>query len=209
MFVANVLTAWVEGLKAVFHDTNYLGERMRDIPIHTEYPMAEVDYPSIWVNYSMQGDVKNVGIGHVEHYDTDTGTAEVLRWHFGGLAEITVAAMSNLERALLLDELLKTVAIARIDENQEGILRSTVERNDLIGQTVTWESVTVSGFGEMQGTPWGTDDVIYEATVSLVTTGEVVLDPRTGELVRLSDVILTPLLDGDPTLPTPGQSGWV
>lgn len=209
MFVANVLTVWVEAIQLLLED--HPNEDLRGIEVVTEYPQAEVNYPGIWVNFTMQGDVKNVGIGHVE-YSTDETTGdvhEVYRWHFGGFVELTLGAMSNLERALLIDALTKDIAVARVDQNREGVLREHVERSDLIGQNVTWESFTISGFGEAQGTPWGTDDVIYEATVTLVIEGEVVLDPEKGALVPLSAVTFAPQLAEEGALPIPGTDGWL
>lgn len=208
MFVANVLTAWSEALKLLFAD--HPNPDLQGIPVLTDYPQQEINYPGIWLNFTMQGDVKNVGIGHVEHSLDDTGGVhEVFRWHFGGFVEITIGAMSNLERALLLDQVTKDIAVARVDVNREGILREHIERHDLIGQIVTWESFTLSGFGETQGTPWGTDDIIYEATVTLVIEGEVVLDPQTGLLVPLSQIVVTAQREDEGALPVPGTDGWM
>lgn len=211
MFVANTLTVWVEALKAVTTHAQYDSDSpLRDIAVHVNYPVAEVDYPGIWVNYSMQGDLKNVGIGHVESaYDDEGGLHEVGRWHFGGMVEFTLAGMSNLERALLVDAFTRVLAIGRIDKNPEGEMRRHIERSDLIGQSVTWDSFAVGAFGESQGTPWGTDDVIYEATVSLTTSGEVVVDPSTGALVPLSAVITDVIVEGTAALPVPGDGGWL
>lgn len=207
MFVADTLTIWVEALNALFDNNPF--EEIEDLPVNLDYPTSEVDYPGIWLNFTMQGDVKNVGIGHVEYDEDDEGIHEVFRWHFGGLVEITIGAMGNLERARLLDRITTDIAVARMDENREGILREKVERNDLIGMTVTWESMTISGFASEPGTPWGTDDVIYEATVTLMVEGEVRLDPSTGALVPLSKVIITPQREDEgPPLPVPGNDGW-
>lgn len=210
MFAAKTLTAWMEAFEAVFHSPDYVGESLRDIPISTDYPMKEVDYPGLWVNYSMQGDLKTVGIGHEEFYpDANGDLTKVFRWHFGGVVEVTVAALSNLERALLLDELTRTIAVGRIDENQEGELRRKIERHDLIGQIVTWDSFGVGAFAESQGTPWGTDDVIYEATLTITTSGEVIVDPATGALVRLSAVLSEVAIEGEVVLPVSGTDGWL
>lgn len=208
MFLANVLTVWVEAINLLMD--NHPNPDLLDIPVLTDYPQAEVNYPGIWVNFTMQGDVKNVGIGHIEYSEDAEGDVhEVYRWHFGGFIELTIGAMSNLERALLLDGITKDIAVARVDKNREGVLRSHIENNDLIGQIVTWESFTISGFGEAQGTPWGSDDVIYEATVTLTIAGEVVLDPLTGALVPLSEVVITPVVEGQDPLPVPGTDGWL
>jgi hypothetical protein len=219
MFIANTLTIWSEAIKAVLADADYEPSSdlvdTKTLPVHVEYPQERADYPGIWLNFTMQGDVKNVGIGHVEYVPVDEDEPngiqqEVFRWHFGGLIEITLAALGNLERANLVDEMLRIIATGRMDKNGEGVLRETVERNDLVGQRVTWESVMVSGFGEVQGTPWGTDDVVYEATITIVIEGEVVMNPATGDLEPLSGVILSDIVIDDPeTLPTPGTEGWV
>lgn len=211
MFVAETLTAWSEALKVVFsEDGDYAGEKLRGIPVHTDYPAARVDYPGIWVNYTMQGDLKNVGIGHTEKVFDDEGAMhEVSRWHFGGLVEFTLAAMGNLERALMIDEFTRMISIGKVDGNPEGEFRRHIERNEHIGQIVTWDSYSVGAFAESQGTPWGTDDVIYEATVALTTSGEVVVDPDTGDLVRLSAILTEVVVEGTATLPQPGEGGWL
>jgi hypothetical protein len=221
MFIADLLTIWGEALAAVF-DAEHPNERLRDIPISTDYPLREVDYPGLWINFSMQGAVRNMGIGHVEYEPAtdavtgDEGFREIYRWTFGGVIEITVATLGNLDRALLLDEVMRTLAVARSGRNIEGDFREAVENNDLIGMTCTWEELTLTGFGEQQGTPWGTDDVVYEATVSMPLIGEVMLEAHTGVLLPLSAVVISPETDPavlpvpDPEAgpqPVPGQ--WV
>lgn len=215
MFVTNVLTVWQEAFKALFADPAYPNQASDGTPVLKgrepllDFPAEEVDYPALWLNFTMQGDVKNVGIGHVEYTSDTEGLREVYRWHFGGLVEITIGAMSNLERALMLDELTTAIAVARVDKNYQGTLREYVDRNDLLGLNVTWESFTISGFAESEGTPWGTDDVIYEATATLMIEGEVVLDPGTGLLVPLEAVIVTPQRVDEGPLPVAGTEGWV
>lgn len=207
MFVANVLTVWGEALKALFSD-NHPNEDLRGLPVNTEYPLREIDYPGVWLNFLIQGDVRNVGIDHREYYLDDDGFHEVFRWHFSGAIEITIGAMGNLERALLLDEISKDIAVGRVDGNPYGELRRVVEHSDLLGQNVTWESFTITGMAETPGTPWQTDDVIYEATIMLNVEGEVVLDPKTQALIPLSAIVVNPMLEDDPDLPAPYEEGW-
>lgn len=211
MFLANVLTTWVEALGLILNDENP-NENLRGIPILTDFPLTEVEYPGLWVNFAVQGDVRNVGIGHIEYEHDDQGDLhQVYRWQFGGLVEIAVAAMGNLERALLVDAIASAFAVARVDENYEGNLRKHVERGDLVGMNVVWESFTIGGFAETPGTPWQTDDVVYEATISMELEGEVVIDPATGSLVPLAAIVITPIGPEDQAvpLPTTGQDGWV
>jgi hypothetical protein len=213
MFVRETLTVWSEALKAVLgteaEPSDYTGD-LKGLPVHTDYPMARVDYPGIWLNYSMQGDFKNVGIGHFEEVLDDDGEPHhVSRWHFGGLVEFTLSAMGNLERAALVDDFSRMIAVSANKDTPENVFRETIEQNEHIGQIVTWDSYTIGAFGESQGTPWGTDDVIYEATIALTTSGEVVVDPNTGALVRLSAILTEVAIEGAAVMPTPGTGGWM
>ncbi len=197
MFVANTLTVWIQALQGVFNE-NYPTEGFREITVSPDYPVEQIQYPSLWVNFSMQGTARNVGVSHEEFVESDTGTTRVYRWQYGGVVEITISAMGNLERALMIDELVKVIAIGRKGENAEGNLRGHVESNELLAMNVVWESLNVGGFSESQGTPWGTDDVIYEATVSLDLEGECVVDPDSGDLVLLSEVKVIPYIPPEP-----------
>lgn len=205
-FATNVVMVWVEALRAVFDDNPRL-----PLTVTTEFPMKETEYPALWVNLALQGDVRNVGIGHVEHVEGSAPglVQEAFRWQFGGMIEITLGAMGNLERYRMLDEVMRTLAVARMDQNAEGVLRSHVERNGLVGQNVVWESVTVGGFAESPGTPWGTDDVVYECTLTIEIEGEFLVLPGTGDLVPLTSVVLTPMLPEEPAGSPPGSDGWV
>lgn len=73
--------------------------------------------------------------------------------------------------------------------------RETVEQNDLIGQNVIWEAFTISGFAETPGTPWGSDDVIYEASVTLTVEGEFAFSPSTEGLVPLSEIVFSDAIE--------------
>jgi hypothetical protein len=206
MFVANAITVWVEALKAVFaDDATFVDEHVRGIPVLTNFPQLEIEYPSLWVNFAVQGDVSNVGIGHYELADDgEGGQKQLFRWSFSGHVEIVASAMGNLERALLIDEVCKAIAVARVDENDWGLLRDKVQDNGIIGMIAGWESFVVGGFGEQVGTPWATDDVIYEGSISIPCEGEVLLDPVTGTLVPLSAINIEALGPDDGAPPTPG-----
>lgn len=216
MFVANAITVWVEAMKAIFDD-DHPNPDLRDISIITDYPQVEVQYPSIWVNVVIQGDVSNAGIGHHELIPVDGPDPtwkQYLRWTFSGQVEFVINTMGNLERALVLDEVVRSIAISGSDNPDYSILREKVTQDPLIGMVASWESFVVGGFSENLGTPWGTDDVTYEATVSLPIEGETVVDPLTGALVPLSAIQITPLgpEDGDPPVITgdaPRPGVWV
>lgn len=188
MYLSDVVTIWKEALENVTGN-NATSNVMSELSVHTNYPLSEAMYPCIWVNYSPQGSLTNAGIGHTELV-TDNGSTfrEAYRYVFGGVVELTFAAMTSLQRFGVMDEFSRQLAISASRANQENKLRSYVEDNDLVGMAVKWESFDISGVSETVGTPWGTDDVIYEGTIGIDIQGEVIFDPVGDELIPLSAI---------------------
>ena len=208
MFLEKTTTIFVEAIEAAF-DAEHPFEEMRDISVHTEYPIDEASYPGMWVNFVPGGDVRNVGIGHIEYYMTDAGLKEFYRWQFSGVLDIVVAALSSLERARMADWLAKTIAFGRPDgDGPLSDLRNYVDTNDWIGLRVIWEAFTLNGSAETPGTPWGTDDVVYEITLSLTVEGEVCMDPNTRTIVPLSAIVVADELSLEPVEAPPSGDGW-
>lgn len=211
MFLESTTTIFVEAMKLAF-DAEHPFEDGRSLSVHTEYPLDEVSYPGFWVNFVPQGDVRNVGIGHIEYYSDDTGDHRAFRWNFSGVCEITVAALSSLERARMVDWLVKTIAFGRPGDVSGPLVdfRQHVDTNDLIGLRVLWESFVVGGSAETPGTPWGGDDVVYEMTVSLSVEGEYLFDPDRAVLVPLSAIALQePEIAVVPVASPSGSDGWL
>ena len=208
MFVEKTLVIFAEAAKVLI-DGEFPLPEMQDMTVHVDYPLDVAGYPGLWVSFVPNGEVRNVGIGHVEYQSVPEGIVEAFRWQFSGVAEITVAALSSLERARMIDWLSKAIAFGHV--NRPGPLsdfRNHVEHNDLIGLRVAWESFTVGGMAETPGTPWGSDDVIYEATVSLTVEGEYVFAPDTEEvLVPLSAIVMEEPVETSASLPT--SPGWI
>lgn len=202
---------FVEAMREMFAGTNHPDSQLHNLSVHVEYPVDKANYPGFWVQYTPQGDVQNVGIGHYEWGDGSVpGTfRKVYRWKFTGVVEIVVAALGNLERARLVDGLIRTIAVGVVgDGSVESGFRSYIQNNDLVGLAVAWESFNVGGFAENPGTPWETEEVIYEGTVSLMLEGEFVFDPIGMDLVPLSKVqIDPPMLPGDPDIDPSGTDG--
>lgn len=203
-------TIFVEAMKAMFAGTDHPDPTLHNLSVHMEYPVDRANYPGFWVQYTPQGDVQNVGIGHVEYSDAGEGNfRKVYRWKFTGAVEIVVAALGNLERARLVDGLIRTIAVGVVgDGSVESTFRYYVQSNDLVGLAVAWESINVGGFAENPGTPWETEEVIYEGTVTLMIEGEFAFDPIGDTLVPLSEVrILDPILPGEPDIDPSGSGG--
>jgi hypothetical protein len=208
MFVTHLLTTLTKGIKETF-DGNYPEEDFRDLHASIEFPIKSQEYPSVWITFETTTELENVGIGHIE-YTTDEDAGEwtqVHRWRFAGLVNYTVAVLTSLERARLADELVKVMAFGT--ENQyRRRFRDFIEGNPFIAVNFNFDQIALAGWAETPGTPWGTDDIIYEVTVRMEVVGEFVSDGLTGELVPLSQVIMHPYteLEGDPF---PLQPGWL
>jgi hypothetical protein len=174
--------------------------------IDIEFPNKSEQYPSVWVDFAPVGDVENVGIGHKEYVLDDTVDPavgrRVFRWKFQGSAQFTILALSSLERDRLYDELVRNIAFGS-QSPQTSVYRSYIENNPLIATDFDWDQITTSGTSQSIGTPWGTDELIYETTLSVEVLGEFVSDESADALVPLADVLL------EPYAPTEPEPSWV
>lgn len=203
MYLTPLKTAIVEALTGTFNST-YPEADFRGVNVGIEYPVKQSNYPGLWINYEDTDALHVAGIGHKE-YTVDSTThnfIEVTRWRFTGTITITVVALSSLEKDRLYDEVVRTFAFGR--ENQAiSQFRNSIEQNDLIAMNVNFDELTPSGDGAAQGTPWQTDEYIYEKSLSMDVIGEFVGDPGSQQLIPLSNVIVREYVDGGtpPTFP--------
>jgi hypothetical protein len=209
MFLQAVNTLLMEALQNTF-DAEYPTADFRGLWVSMEYPADRANYPGIWVDFETTADLQIAGIGHTE-YTVPEGRFNVrrktTRWRFAGMATFTVAAMTSLERARLADELVRVLAFGSEDPATSDF-RSYIEHNDLIATQMQWDKFSLNGKAETPGTPWGTDDVIYEITVTVDCQGEFISDGTSGTLVPLSAIVITDTVDD--TIPAglgPGASG--
>lgn len=142
------------------------------------YPVAATAYPGIWVTYA-PAQLQSAGINYTE---TDAAGNTYVRWRFSGTITFTVAALANNERDLLYDQLVSVVGYSS-QSTAPGPFRDYVESSPLIESTWSYDSLDSSGHAESLGTPWGTDEVIYEDGISIQVTGEFTADPATGALI--------------------------
>lgn len=181
------MTAALEALQATF-DEDYPEPDFRGIKISLEYPVDRTDYPGIWINFDDTDELTIAGIGHTEFVTVNNAPSPVTRWRFGGTLTFTVATLSSLERARLYDELVKVLAFARVKESVSEF-RNKIEDNDLLAMNANFDSLRPSGDNAAPGTPWGTDEFIYEKSISIDLIGEFVSDPEM-TLVSLRAIIV-------------------
>ncbi len=187
------------------------GDHTGHLNVSPEFPIEEADYPGIWVDFEPTQQLSIVGVNHKELVpvldgDDLSGYRETTRWKFAGVVSYTIVAMSSNVRDRLFDELVKVLAFGKGDPIR-GRYRAAIESNRFIGVTFDWDEIGQSGFSATPGTPWGTDDVIYEATARMECIGEFVSAPGDELLLPLNAVEIHPYNDQEPDpLPT---GGWV
>lgn len=205
MYITPVKTILTEALKQTF-DISYPEPDFRNVHIDIEYPIDQQDYPSIWIDYEDTQDLIKAGIAHVETVDPVTHSARppFTRMRFQGYISITVVAMTSLERDRLFDEVVRVVAFGNEDATL-GRFRAYINNNDLIAFNINTDKIQPRGAAAAPGTPWSTDELMYERTLNLEMIGEFIPDPAAGTLLNISKIVLIPTEDttgdlGDPPL---------
>lgn len=219
MYLVPLKTLLVHAMRETFDGEFPQPDFRSNVNIGIEYPVEKQGYPGIWVDFAEDAPLRQVGVAHIERTDVTgspgayrTGT----RFRFEGTASFTVVTLSSLERDRLYDELIRTFAFGKEDVATSQF-RETIENNDLLAVNAKFDEIQVGGNAAAPGTPWGTDEIIYERTVNLDLIGEFVADPVAAVLVPLSAIIVTPIIDttiegsNDPTLPGPddGKGEWI
>ena len=171
---------------ALTFDADFVDPDFRNINVSLEFPVKEQDYPAIWIEFEPLGSLSLVGIGHSEYVSSGPEMArEMYRWRFAGHLSFTAVAMTSLERDRLVDHLVRVFAFSRMDTMK--IFRETIEGGELIALNIDFDQVELRGFSTSPGTPWGTDEMVYEGTVAMEVAGEFV-STDTVDLVFLSQI---------------------
>lgn len=177
-------TGLVLALQETFNGS-YPEEKLRELHVSIEYPIKRQEYPSIWVDFE-DASLQTAGI---DHHEKDEDGNILLRWRFQGIASYTIAALSSLERDRIYDEMVKVLAFGRSSE-ATGAFRDFVENNDLIAMNFDFDQIEVHGNAASPGTPWETDEIIYERTMAMQVMGEFVSSVDTGNLIPLSKIVI-------------------
>ncbi len=201
MYLEETKTILNNAMLSVFEQNDYPVEDFRGLKVSLEYPATRQDYPSIWSDFEPEGELEQAGIGHVEYIEGDDGELRpTTRWRFGGYATYTCVAMTSRERDRLFDAMVRVFAFTYQHPATQRF-RDVIEGNGLIGLTLGWGKIGQRGFAAVVGTPWNTDETLYEATIAIRVQGEFVVDPGNEALVVLSEIQVTSYteVEGDPT----------
>jgi hypothetical protein len=201
-YLRELKTAVVKAMRNHF-GPNYGDPRLSNLHVSIEYPIDQQSYPSIWVTYE-DAVLRNAGIDHFE--TSDDGT-RVLRWHFEGVVNFTVAALTSLERDRIYDEMVKVVAFSRGIDSVNPF-RASVENSPFIAMNFDFDTIEPQGESAAPGTPWETDEIIYERGIGLQVVGEFVASLSTGNLLPLSKILIQGRLAPSTEDAPVGEQDW-
>lgn len=209
MYLTLLKTAVVEALRATF-DGDYPTADFQTLPnISIEYPVTQSAYPGLWVQYEDEPDALHIaGIGHEEYTYNGSGdvTGRLTRWRFQGTVTVTCVALSSQERDRLYDEVVRTFAFANYNQALSAF-RESIESNDLIAINANFDDLRPFGDNAAPGTPWGSDEIIYEKSVSFDLVGEFTGDVYTGSMEPLSKVEYIKYVEGTEAPKFPDEPG--
>jgi hypothetical protein len=201
MYLTHMKAMIVGAIKETF-DSQYPVARFRDVWTSIEYPIQKQNYPGIWVDYE---DARPLEIAGIDHKEVDPDGRPYTRWKFGGHATFTIAAMTSLERDTLYDEMVRVIAFGR-QNAATSRFRTFIENNELIATNFDFDTIQPGGNAAAPGTPWGSDEIIYEKSFSMQAIGEFTVDPDDVTLIPLSAIIVTGRQGGTEDDPIAEQS---
>jgi hypothetical protein len=155
--------------------------------ISIDYPVNPGAYPGIWVDFEVTM-LQIAGLNYIEYLPD--GVTPLTRWRFQGYAVFTMVALNSNECDGLYDQLVALTAFAA-QSDYASTFRNAIDSNNLVNTTWSYDTVEGRGNSAAPGTPWGTDDVIYERGVALKVIGEFTTDPITQAIVPLREIIIT------------------
>lgn len=188
MFLTHVKTMLVKAITTTFDET-YPVEQYRGLHASISYPEKAADYPSVWVDFDVTK-LQPIGVDTIQYQGVEDGFAPYKTWNFEGRCSFTIVALTSLERDGIYDEMVKIIAFGGLNKNR-SVFRETVDANDFIAAKFNWDRIQTAGMSASMGTPWGTQEVLYEVTINMEAMGEFLSDLGTGTLLPISNITVT------------------
>src|SRR5256885_337532 len=177
-----VVEAVQKALVLVYPETDPQGGQ-QPVYCSLDYPVREQNVPAVWVDF----EPTQLTIAGIDYTEIDAGGNLVTRWRFQGFATFTMVAMASNECDLVYDQLVSLIAFSAQSED-EGTFRSFVDNQPLIGTNWSFDTIEGRAQGPSIGTPWGTDDIMYERGIAIQVQGEFVSSPSALTLVALAEI---------------------
>jgi hypothetical protein len=181
--IQSVKVSTVEAMRDALQNTSMFLDHGRSVYIGLDYPMEEIQYPGIWVQFSVSK-LNRAGVGH-EITVQDPNTLQwsfIQEWMFLGRITLTIAALKSIDRDRLCDAVIASLAFARTpeilltqreaDTKKYRSLITSLDENPYIGMTLQLDTIICGGEQAAPGTPWAENIMTYENSFSFDLVGQ-------------------------------------
>jgi hypothetical protein len=186
----------MQAVRSVFN-SELPDERYKNILVSLDYPLEETHYPAIFINYA-EGPLRNVGVGSVERVFDDNGVPIQARHaEFQGALNFNVLALNPVDRDNLSAVLINILNFGRVVPELKPFF-DTAENGQFVQLQMQTEEIQSSG-EQTSPVPWGNnDELIYGTRYSVNIYGDFYSDVSTGQLITISNVVVTPYRPDQP-----------
>jgi hypothetical protein len=170
-----IKSAIVEALRRVFN--NHVDKLLRQVKATIEFPHDRNQYPAIVVRF-FERQISNAGVGHVEYLQIEGQTFKFRHRLYTGDVELAIYALSSLDRDLISDSLIQTLAMGDITDYTRPFLDriyvSALDKPESEYNTVNLNTDQIMGYGESQTpAPWMSEDtLIYQSSYRFGVLGD-------------------------------------
>jgi hypothetical protein len=187
------------GLKSVFGPSYVSMDGNPDFAnLHCsiEYPIDPQNYPGVWVDFEPEGELSRGGIDDINSYlqNGDSSLTPLYLWRAQGWATYTLAALTSLQRARLHDEIVRVFAFG--SDPTVAAFRETIEDNDFLAMNMDFDRIAERGATATPGTPWGSEEIIYEVTLAMQCVIEFYSTANKDKLYPISEIRVLAGVDG-------------
>jgi hypothetical protein len=197
-----VKTAMVEALKPVFQD--HVDKNLQNTNVTIEYSKERQSFPSVIVKF-YESEIYNAGVGHEEHIESDSGQIwKFKHYMYKGSIEFMIYALSALDRDLISDTLVQTIAMGNLSAYTNNFFHriyppDSAEVPDSAGHFININSDVITGFGESStNVPWNAEDeLLYTISYRVDVWGEFYSLPPDMPYPYVSEVFAYPYTTGE------------
>lgn len=196
MFKLAAKVAIVEALRELY-DSNYsLDVKPKTVDI--EYAEREEQWPFVYVEFNPT-EIRWMGIDPDRYIPSGVASepwTRIRKGHFSGTFTFTVLTLTSEERDRMWDQLVQLFLMGRLHEQTNDFFEK-IESHDLIAMTIMEGTVDPVGTSVNPGTPWGTEQLTYEASLSVNAIGQFYASDFSQNLIAISQVESYPAIEGE------------
>ena len=164
-----------------------------------EYPLKKGEWPAMWVGFSIRK-LAPIGINDSTFLNV-VGDGSYKLWSFEGNASVTILALSNVERDRIADSFIRMFAFSEHHASQNDFWNALQTQPYILISTQRGElKPTGQSEGPGMAPPWDNNILGYSDSYSFDIMGQFASSIKTGALVRLSEVIISPTQSNQPNL---------